>query len=109
MKKYQKSQKNNFKKLVKQKILKTAFEYLKSKKETHSKMNNLEYDDLNIQKYLKSNNNLSNDQKYFLFKLRTKMTELKANYKNKYVDEICSICRIEEESQSHLMECEILI
>ena len=72
-------------------------------------MDNLEYNDLKIQEYLKSNNNISNDKKYLLFKLRTRMTELKINFKNKYVDEICSICYLEEESQIHLMECEILI
>ena len=36
------------------------------------------------------------------------MTEMKVNFKNKYFDEICPLCWLEEDSQTHLMECQIL-
>ena len=45
---------------------------------------------------------------YYLIKLRTRMTELKMNFKNMYVDQICPLCWLYDDSQSHLLECKIL-
>ena len=97
--------KNKFRKIVKESIMKKAFEYLNCKKESHSKMKNINYDNLKMQTYLKSDNTLSNDKKFLLFKLRTRMTKLKMNFKNMYVDQICPLCWLHEDSQSHIMEC----
>ena len=51
---------------------------------------------------------MTNDEKQLLFRMRTRMTDVKLNFKNKYVDHLCLLGQIEEESQSHLMECLIL-
>ena len=75
--------KSHFKKVVKEKIAVEAFNFLMKKKETHSKLDNIHYDKLQIQSFLKSNSGLDNHKKYLLIKLRTRMTDMKNNYKNK--------------------------
>ena len=94
---------------MKKNSYKKAFNELIAKKESHSKTNDLNYEKLKIQSYLKTDSSITNDEKQLLFKLRTRMTELKSNFKNKYFDEVCSLCKNNDENQSHLMECEILI
>ena len=43
-----------------------------------------------------------------IFKTRTRMIDVKANYKNKYKDQTCRLCKKENETQQHLLtECEI--
>ena len=101
--------KYKFKKYLEEKIKKVTFKYLIKKKETHSKASDLSYDTHQVQNYLKTNNNLINDEKYFLFKLRTRMVNLKTNFKNNFNDLKCKLgCNIEE-NQKHLLECEILL
>ena len=77
-------------------------------KETHKKMKYLEYDNIKMQRYLKSDSKMSNNEKYLLFKLRTRMIEVKTNFKNKYYDVHCSLGCRNEETQSHLMNCQII-
>ena len=36
------------------------------------------------------------------------MTELKMNFKDMYVDQVCPLCWLHEDSQNQIMECEIL-
>ena len=43
-----------------------------------------------------------------LFKARTRMLDVKANYKNKYKDQICRLCKKENETQIHVLtQCEV--
>ena len=73
-------------------------------------MSNIEYvGDLQIQAYLKSNSNLTNDEKSLLFKFRTRMAEFKNNFRNKYENLQCRLCKSEIEDQPHLFYCQILI
>ena len=101
--------KNTFEKLIKESVLKRAFEELIKKKETHSKMSNVQYSELKIQDYLKSDCELSNDDKEILFKFRTRMAKLKNNFKNMFKDVFCQLCQTDEECQSHLFYCDILL
>ena len=57
---------------MKAKIAIEAFKYLKEKAETHSKMDNLKYKKLAIQKYL-SSDIISKNEGQQLFKFRTRM------------------------------------
>ena len=98
----------HFKEIVKESVKKKAFDDLIKLNKTHSKMDNLNYDQLKIQNYLKTDSKMTNDEKQLLFRMRTRMTDVKLNFKNKYVDHLCLLGQIEEESQSHLMECLIL-
>ena len=46
-----------------------------------------------------------------LFQLRARMTDVKVNFRNKYSDTRCPICKVEgnEDSQKHIFECEELV
>ena len=43
-----------------------------------------------------------------IFKLSCRVTELKTNLKGIYDSYECSVCGKEEESQAHIIECEII-
>ena len=74
-------------------VKRKAFEELLKKKESHSKMINLEYKSLNMQNYLKSSNeNLTQKDAQDIFQLRTRMFDVKSNYKNKYEVLMCEAC-----------------
>ena len=86
--------KESFSKIVKQKVREKALETLNSSKEKHSKMKHLEYEELKIKKYLKENVNKADE----LFRFRTRMVELRGNFKSKYNENIlCELCQKYEE------------
>ena len=60
-----------FRKLVKNKVKQAAFQYLKEKQQTHTKVQNIHYDDLETQNYLKSPL-FTNEETTLLFSLRTR-------------------------------------
>ena len=72
-------------------------------------MDETQYDKFVIQNYLKSDSDLKNSEKYLLLKFRTRMAEVKVNFKGKYEDLLCPLCNIEQDSQSHLFNCNVLI
>ena len=104
--------KKQFKKWVKNKVKKAAFEYLIKQKESdkNKKIQNIKYKNLKLQNYLKSQL-FSNYEIETLFKLRSKTIELKSNFKSKYSNLLlCSVkgC-FEEESQEHIfLSCQPL-
>ena len=52
---------------------------------------------------------LTRKQASTIFKARTRMIKVKANYKNEYPDQTCRACKIEIETQQHaLNECAVL-
>ena len=52
-------------------------------------------------------NKLNRMEASTIFKARTRMIEVKNNYKNKYKDKKCRLCKNQEEDQTHvLQECE---
>ena len=90
-------------------VKRKAFEELLKRKESHSKMINLEYKSLNMQNYLKSSNeNLTQRDAQDIFLLRTRMFDVKSNYKNKYEVLLCEACEENEETQEHFYKCEAL-
>jgi hypothetical protein len=55
-------------------------------------------------------NVLTREETSILFKTRTRMLDIKANYKNKYSDLTCRLCKKEEETQEHIINwCEVTI
>ena len=72
-------------------------------------MEDIKYDKLSTQEYLKSDSDLTNNDKYLLIKLRTRMAELKVNFKGKYEDLICPLCNNDNDTQSHLFNCDVLL
>ena len=73
----------------------------------HSKVKEIKHDKLKIQGYLLDmNHNL--EDKYLIFKLRTRMIDVKMNFKGQDIDTKCNFCDIEE-SQDHLLDCHTII
>ena len=101
--------KDKFKVLVKNKVRNAAHTYLIEKKEKLSKLANLS-SDYTFKDYLGSHR-LSITEKQLLFKLRTRMIDVKANYPNLYKsDLVCSLCDSNSiENQQHVLVCPSLI
>ena len=104
--------KQNFKKVVKEKIRKIAFKYLIEIKESQSKLTEIEYREFKTQEYLGCSK-LSEEEKSILFKICTRTVEdIKTNFRNKFGSDLaCRLCEsdYEEESQSHQLTCQSMI
>ena len=96
--------KKKFKDIVKKKTNEKAFQYLNIMKSHHSKMDNLNYTELKMQSYLKEN--IAKSQQ--LFRFRTRMIDVRNNFKSKYESKNetikCGICNTHDETQN-LFEC----
>ena len=101
--------KYKFKKMIRKKIQTSAFSFLMSKKETHSKMSENQYKKLETQSYLKSDSGLTDKQKQLLTNFRTRMYKVRNNYKNLYENQLCQLCKSENEDQIHLFNCDKII
>ena len=98
-----------FKQCLKIKLASAAFKYLNMLKEGHNKGDNLLYKKLECQKYLLSNE-LNLNEKSLLFKLRTRMTNVRSNFSSKYENINCNICGGQEpQTDYHLLECPKII
>ena len=99
-----------YKKILKSKIRANAFNELNKVKESHSKVKNIKYKSLKIQNYL-VDEHFTQKEKHLLFKLRTKMINVKSNFKNMYPDNLqCNYCSENViQSQEHLLECPTII
>ena len=100
-----------FKKWVKIKIEKAAFNSLIQKQKSESKIHNIKYKEFKIQDYLKSKL-FSNFEVETLIKLRSKTVELKSNFSKKYSNNLkCSISECTfDESQEHIFSsCQSLL
>ena len=92
-----------------------AFETLKAKASTHSKSLKILSGIQNISvlkrsEYLRGNT-LTRDDCQLLFKLRSKMLDVKANFSNLYENDlICRTCKIPDsiEDEEHLLVCDQL-
>ena len=100
--------KETFKRLVKEKVNKKAFEYLKNLQQSHSKARPLQYEKFCLQDYLKADSSMTIKEKSFTFALRTRMIDLKANFKTGQKDLNCRLCEKHEESQQMLLKCTAL-
>ena len=101
--------KHVFKRLVKAKVRIAAFDYLKGIQITKSKAKDLAYDSLSAQGYLSSRCKITIDEKKFIFNARSRMLDLKANYKTGKGDLSCRACKSDnEESQKHIFQCPAL-
>ena len=98
----------NFKKLIKEKIKISTMDHLNQLKESHSKIKNIEYPDLKCSDYL-VNKIISTKEAKMLFKFRTRMYSVKANFRSKYENNmLCDLCLTSDCSQSHLFICPVI-
>ena len=93
-----------FKDLVKSRAHEYSFSYLYSMKNKHKKMNSVDYDELKMQDYFKSNL-FSKDQKKLIFKARTKMLQFGENYKGGEPYVLCPLCNQHIDHQELSFEC----
>ena len=59
---------------------------------------------LEMQAYLEAHEH-SIQESRFLFALRSRMVDVRANYREKYFVTLCPCCNLEEDSQEHLLSC----
>ena len=96
--------KEEFQKLVKVAIHKAAFTYLNAEKVKY-----VEHCYLKLQPYL-CPGKLGVKEAKLLFQPRTRMVDVKENFRNKYPDTICPICKgNSKDTQEHVLECSVLI
>ena len=92
-------------KRVKEGCKSKAFEDLTDKQIDNSKGSNIGYGSLNMRDYLKTKN-INKSQAILLFKIRTRMLNVKNNFKNGNLDLSCRVCFEGLDSQEHMMmEC----
>ena len=96
--------KTQFKTFVRNKVKDHTFRILNVKKETHIKISHIQYDQLNMQKYLKSPM-WNNHEASLLFSLRSKSTrEFRANFPY-YADQMCIMGCLELDTPEHCIVC----
>ena len=99
--------KYSFKKIVKEKISQFAFKALTNEQRNLSKVNHLKFSGLKIQEYLLPNK-LGLSMSRFVFLLRSRMLDVRCNYKNKYIDILCPLCKSDQDTQQHILVCSVL-
>ena len=96
---------------IKNELKKTAKDYafsmLIQQKETHRKMNYLEYNDLKTQNYCYMEG-LKVHEIQNIFKYRTKMTKVSGNYKGKEGVSQCPLCGLHPDVQEKMTTCETI-
>ena len=97
--------KATFKQLVKQKVKTKALQFLISLQESHSKSKELKFADRQLQAYLRPGNSLTIKEKAFIFSARSRMINIKSNFKEANSDLMCRKCSLNEENQRHLLVC----
>ena len=91
--------KENWKQLVKRKIIENSFKKLLETKQKHSKVMNLEYEKLEMQTYLLPNRfECSKEDTQIIFKIRSNMTNAKMNKKIFHKTHKCTVCMKENET-----------
>ena len=99
--------KSSFKNLVKKKCNLAALKYLNDIKVTHSKLDNLNYQTLEIQPYL-TTSTIYPDMAQKIFKWRTRMENFKGNFKNGNDDISCILGCKEDDLQENFLNCKAI-
>ena len=100
----------SFKKMINEKIRDLTNTYLLELRDDPSRSKSKKfYPSEEMKDYLKSND-LTTDEKQLLFLMKSRMTDLKWNFKGKYRNDLnCSLCKLNfVESEIHLLQCDQL-
>ena len=104
--------KDMFKSFIDKKIEKRALDYLNEIKAKHTKVSHILHKELKTQNYLKASGNNDTKLSKFIFHARTRMLDVKENYRNRYVNERtqtnCALGCAELDTQEHLLFCKKL-
>ena len=103
------SNKETFKRHIKDKIEKAALSYLKERQKMHSKVKDIKYEKLEVQKYMVSPL-FTDEEVNLLYAIRSRALNCKTNFKNKYSNDdlLCILCKEEDDTQQHLLSCKVL-
>ena len=97
--------KEQFRRLVKAKLERSAGKYLEEIRYSHSKTENIKFDGFKPAQYLVSKK-LTSKEVQTLFNLRTRMIDVKANFRSAHTTNMwCKTCQLFTETQQHLLEC----
>ena len=98
--------KQKFKSIVEEKIGKAALKYLQELKKKHSKSRNIPSDKIEVKQYF-SDRRFSKEEVQLLFTLRTKMLDVKQNFKSQFKNLQCRICEDKNsiEDEDHILKC----
>ena len=88
------------KKEIKQKIKEAMVEEVENKKKDMKKLRFIK--EVNKQRYI---TDMKMKDAIIIMKTRLNMLDLKANYRGKYKDSMCTMCRSEEETTEHILNC----
>ena len=94
----------SFNKLVKTSIKNETFQYLIKLKNSHSKVLHIQYDEFKMQEYCLPNK-MSTQLAKFAFLARTRMIPVGANFKAGNPFPKYPLCKVEYDSQKHLLFC----
>ena len=97
----------SFKKFVNEQVEKKALQYLQQLKGKHSKVDHIKHNGFNMQEYFLPENVYSIQMTKFIFQAKTRMIDVKCNFKNKFKkeDRKCPFGCDLEDSQEHLLLC----
>ena len=98
---------DSFKNMVKVKSKEFAWKKFMRAKIDHSKLDNLWYSDLNIQKYLTASK-FTAEEARMLFLFRTRMARFEENFRNGKEHIICPLCQLHYDSQNLAFQCPIV-
>ena len=94
----------SFRNIVRKKTAERTLEYLNEIKGRHSKVMHIPHRKLKMQQYLESKY-LNVHETKFMFSLRSRMIDVKVNYREKHAHVLCPCCKMEDDSQEHLLSC----
>ena len=101
--------KNSFKTFIDKKIEARVLDYLIEIKNEHSKVKHIKYTNLKLQNYFRSPEHVNMDIPKFIFHARTRMLDVRENFKNKYIKTIshtkCPLGCADLDKQEHLLLC----
>ena len=101
-----KMKKTRLKMIVNEAIQQKTFRDLENKKESHSKVKNIKYSRLEMQKYLKPNESkIKVEEAQEIFKMRSRVSNVKINFRGNHENFECKVCKMEDESQQHIIQC----
>ena len=98
-----------YKQFIKKRIKASAFTQLSESQQKHSKVRHIEYEALKTQTYMTSPI-FSNEEVNLLHALRSRMTDCKVNFRQKYASSslVCNLCAVSDEDQQHILNCKVL-
>ena len=102
---------NDYKSLVKQTVRKAAFQSLEEKKNSHSKVSQNQYTDMDKPQGYIVEKNTTNTHVSILFALRSRSIRgIKTNFQHLYShNTLCPICERSIDTQEHLIQCKVLL